>query len=102
MCTINQVPAWIVEADGVTVQLRLSGTLGSTVTGRVDVPNTRLVLETTGNRDTKLAAWWNTNWGPARVQIDGLDVPHRVEKSSGQHLLVFDVPKGPHQVQVTP
>ena len=102
MCTINQVPAWIVEADGVTVQLRLSGTLGSTVTGRVDVPNTRVVLETTGNRDTKLAAWWNTNWGPARVQIDGLDVPHRVEKISGQHLLVFDVPKGPHQVQVTP
>jgi len=102
MCTINQVPAWIIEADAVAVQLRLSETLGSSVSGRIDAPNRRLVLETTGDRRLKLAAWWNTDWGAARVRIDGIEVPHRVDRDSGQHLLVFAVPRGTHRVQVAP
>ena len=100
MCTITQVPAWIVGADGVAVQLRLSATLGSSISGRVDVTTRRLQLETTGDHDLELAAWWHAGWGPARVRVDGIEVPHRVDRHSGQQLLVFDVPTGTHRVQV--
>jgi|GEM_PF-3570887 hypothetical protein len=40
--------------------------------------------------------------GGARVRVDGLTVPHRIDQSSGRHLNVFEVPKGSHQVQITP
>jgi len=102
MCTITQVPAWIVSADGVATQLRLPQTLGSTVSGKVDQAKRQVTLETSGNRRLTLAAWWDAGWGKVRVRVDGTEVPHRVDRASGQHLLVFDVPTGSHRVQLAP
>ena len=102
MCTITQVPAWIVSADGVATQLRLPQTLGSTVSGKVDQAKRQVTLETSGNRRLTLAAWWDAGWGKVRVRVDGTEVPHRVDQASGQHLLVFDVPTGSHRVQLAP
>jgi len=102
MCTITQVPAWIVSADGVATQLRLPETLGSSVSGQVDQATRRVRLETGGDRRLRLAAWWNADWGRARVHIDGSVVPHRIDNTSGEHLLVFDVPAGTHRVKLAP
>ena len=67
MCTITQVPAWIVSADGVATQLRLPQTLGSSVSGQIDRVNRRVTLETSGDRRLTVAAWWKTVSTPVKA-----------------------------------
>ncbi|MBQ16784.1 MAG: hypothetical protein CMJ65_06625 [Planctomycetaceae bacterium] len=100
LCTLSQVPAWITSADGIGTQLRLSQTLGSEIDGKVDLKNRVVTLETTGPRRLEIATWWNPDWGTPRVLEDETVLPYRIDRRSGQTLLVFELPAGTHSLQV--
>jgi len=100
-CSLGQVPAWIVAADGIPTQLRLADTLGCKVQGSVNAAQRQIELSVNASRPIDLAAWWNAGWGPARVLVDGLAIPARIDRTAGETLLIFPLPKGEHTVVLT-
>ncbi len=101
LCTITQVPAWVLSTDGVDTQLRLPTTLGIHVGGRVDETSRAVMLKINGERRSTIGAWWNSSWGQARVRLGDTVVPSRIIRKGPNVLVSFELPRGSHNVVIS-